>query len=139
MLFRVTALFLFVFLAQFVKADKYYVFFTNKAGQSLDPYEYFTKKAIERRIRCGVSLVQHSDLPVNPNYINKVSQLSDSITVVSRWLNMVCIHSSSKEVVAQIRRLPFVSSVVRVISNQKFISKRDTITEIDEEKQKSFD
>src|SRR5688572_21680683 len=68
---------------------KYWVFFKDKSGseKGFDPYKYFHKNALERRINAGLPLYDFTDLPVNENYISEVTQLVDSIGNISRWFN----------------------------------------------------
>jgi subtilisin family serine protease len=121
---KIAVFLLLVGLAQLVKADKYYVFFSDKKGQELDPYEYFHPKAIERRIKNDIPLVQKSDLPVNPNYIAQIAKLSDSLTAVSRWFNMVCVYASNAQVV-EIEELDFVNKIERAAELSPVITKLD--------------
>ncbi|MFY0673585.1 MAG: S8 family serine peptidase [Bacteroidia bacterium] len=134
MLFRAVVFLFIVFIAQAAKADKYYIYFADKAGQTLDPYEYFNTKAIERRVKCRVPLVQKSDLPVNPNYISRIEELSDSLSVVSRWLNMVCVYANHNGI-EEIRKLPFVDLVEKAKSRCLLLSNSDSINALgDDEK-----
>ena len=101
-----------VFLFGFYKAEsaKYYIYLKDKPGMELDAFEYFHQRTLLRRQKCHVPLVQFSDLPVNPSYVDEIEVLVDSITVVSRWLNMVCVYTQN---VASVANLPFVRYVAK--------------------------
>lgn len=129
---KIVAFLLLVGLAQLVKADKYYVYFSDKKGQELDPYEYFHPKAIERRIKNGIPLVQKSDLPVNPNYIAQIAELSDSLTVVSRWFNLVCIYAN-ENAIESIEKLPYIDNVILAEPRKLLMAKKDSSLEITDE------
>ncbi len=88
----------------------YWVFFTDKAGVSFNPYQYFDKKAIERRIREGISLYDYSDFPVNQRYVDSVAKYVEGIAYVSRWFNAVAVHADEKQI-ERIKTLPFVDSI----------------------------
>ena len=106
------AFFLLLFFADHpaVAQKKYWITFSDKQGVCFDPYEYFSKRAIERRQRYGISLIDSSDFPVNENYINQVKALSDSLSWSSRWLNGIAVYTSDENIIS-IGRLPFVISV----------------------------
>lgn len=56
-------------------------------------------------------LVQQSDLPVRADYIEQVTAMVDSVTLVSRWFNMLCVHVEGSPV--QISALTCVKRVER--------------------------
>jgi subtilisin family serine protease len=88
----------------------YYVSFTDKNNVEFNPYQYFDKKAIERRLMNNVSLFDYVDMPVNQNYINQIEVLSSDYVGESRWFNMVMI-SASNENIEIIRNFPFVKNI----------------------------
>ncbi|MBI1183628.1 S8 family serine peptidase [bacterium] len=101
-----------LFLLSFARltAQKYYVYFTDKDGQQLNPYSYFDEHTIVRRLRCGVPLVQKTDLPVNENYVQQIQEAVDSIAVVSRWFNMAVVYASTEKM-AEVATWSFVKKV----------------------------
>src|SRR5688572_12586982 len=108
-------LFLFFKAENITAQNKYWVSFSDKAGVSFNPYEYFSQRTIERRIRYGISLCDSSDFPVSQDYINNVKSLSDSLGWSSRWLNGVAVYASEKNI-NEISRLAFVASINRLSS-----------------------
>jgi serine protease AprX len=106
LLFTLTAL-----LLPGIAQEAYRVYFTDKKGVEFDPYEYFDQKAIDRRLKAGISLYDKTDYPVNQNYVNTVSEIADSMHVQSRWFNFVLIYASSENQLAQISNLEFVDHI----------------------------
>ncbi len=105
-------LFLFIFIssASHLMAGHYWILFTDKANSSLNPYEYFDAKALQRRIIHHLPLFDSTDLPVNPAYVMAVKNMTGNIKTESRWINGVSVEAS-KETVVELSRLPFVANI----------------------------
>jgi len=99
--------------AKTVSARAYWVFFSDKDGVFYNPYLYFDTKAIERRLKNGISLYNSGDLPVRSDYVESIRQICPEIYTVSRWFNAVSVHASS-HVIDKISGLPFVSEVKKI-------------------------
>ena len=103
--------------------DKYWIFFTNKNPTTLslqkDLRKSFPERTIQRRLKnlSSDNLIDNYDLPVMPQYIDRVRSLGIEIMVESRWFNAVSANLSDeqKEIVS---KLPFVSSV-KVVARAK--------------------
>lgn len=93
--------------------DKYFIYFTDKEGVEFDPFTYFDEKAIERRMREGLSLTDISDFPVKEEYIQTVTSICDSAKVVSRWMNGMSIYASEEQI-KHIGSLPFVLEIEKM-------------------------
>ncbi len=91
--------------------EKYWVYFTDKDGCSLDPYQYFDRKAIERRQKCGIPLVEFTDLPVRTDYLEVIRQHVDSLLGASRWLNAAWVLATEQQAVG-LNSMPGVLRVV---------------------------
>lgn len=89
---------------------KYWVFFTDKKDVYFDPYTYFTKEAIERRINQGISLTDETDKPVSQKYIDEISFYCDSLSYSTRWFNGIAVYSDENRM-NQIREFSFVREV----------------------------
>jgi serine protease AprX len=119
-----SGLFISIFLFLFSQAEnsfaqnKYWVSFTDKAGVTFNPCEYFSQRTIERRIRYGISLYDSSDFPVNEKYVSQIKSLSDSLGWSSRWLNGVAVYTS-EENIKQISKLSFVVDAEELCSVSK--------------------
>lgn len=87
-----------------------WVVLSDKEGMELDPFSYFDKKAIDRRLRNHLPLVTYSDLPVRPDYVKAIHTLSDSVIYVSRWMNAVVVVTDPDRL-KQMKKLPFVSEI----------------------------
>ncbi|MDZ4751146.1 MAG: S8 family serine peptidase [Flavobacteriales bacterium] len=111
--------------------QKFWVFFTDKEGVEFDPYTYFDEKAIQRRLREGLSIYDMSDFPVNANYIYQVKMLADSIGAVSRWFNAVSSYISDDKFSA-IASLPCVLRMEPVCEYQTELSSSEQNWEPDE-------
>ena len=110
--------------------DLYWVFFTDKNDTQFDPYSYFDSKAIERRAQLGISLYDSSDFPLNTNYIDAVSQLSEEVIGQSRWLNALAVNTLQ---IQQIQQLPFVSHAQAIESHGRMASTGTQVQAADHE------
>lgn len=108
--------------------ERFFVRFTDKDGQELDPYAYFDQKAMDRRIKHGIPLVEYTDLPVRADYVERVSALSRETGHQSRWLNGIFITAGNWEI-SLIRMLPFVREV-HEIRTQGQIAGKESENEI---------
>jgi serine protease AprX len=126
-----------------VAPDKYWVKFTDKNNSPYsinNPELFLSQKAIDRRNSQGISIAEN-DLPVNPSYIQAVSNLGATILNVSKWMNSVTVYTTSPAVINAIEQLPFVLSVEKsnissTSLNEKSIKPffdAETYAEFDEE------
>jgi len=74
------------------------------------PQEYLTAKALDRRETQGIA-IDLMDLPINPVYLQKITDLGAPIQNKSKWLNALAVHTESLETLEKIKKLPFVKSV----------------------------
>ena len=86
----------------------YWVFLTDKAGTTFDPYSYFDAKAIERYRINNADLYDISNFPLNASYVQQVDRLATAEVGQSRWLNAVAVMATTSQIEA-IRQLPFVA------------------------------
>ncbi len=104
----------------------WWVFLTDKAGATFDPYTYFDAKAIERYRLNHADLWDSSNYPLNDKYVQAVCVLATEEVGQSRWLNAVAV-TATDEQVASIARLPFVRSV-RLIESELQLASCDEDT-----------
>ncbi len=110
---------------QILYSNQYYwVHFKDKHQVNFNPYEYFHPKAIERRLKHGISLYDSTDFPLQENYVRVVSELSDSLLAESRWLNAVAILTNEQNI-KRIEQLPFVKNVQKYSVETSFLLKAD--------------
>ena len=83
----------------------------DKQG-SIAAFETFHPNAFLRRQKAGIT-VDSTDYPLSETYLSALSQVSDSVLQISRWLNAVYLSCASctKE---EIEKLSFVRSVYRI-------------------------
>ena len=96
--------------------EVWWVFFTDKANSTFDPYSYFDAKAIERRLQNHVSLYDSSDFPLNTQYCERVAQRAEEVVGASRWLNAVAV-VADEEAATAIRQFPFVKKMFPIRSD----------------------
>lgn len=101
-------LFLLPFLSQ--AQQQWMVYFKDKQHKDFNPYSYFDKKAIERRVNTGLPIDDPSDWPVNTSYVSEISLLVNEVIIESRWLNSMAVDADELQVNA-IRQLPYVLAV----------------------------
>jgi serine protease AprX len=119
MIFRSVILLIFLSVSvSVICQDSYLVIFADKNGVSFDPYTYFDKKAIDRRIKLGISLYEESDFPVNEAYISTVISMVESSDIALRWFNALPVEASHDQI-KNVSQLPFVKEIISL--NQSFI------------------
>lgn len=100
------------------QSHKYWVRFTDKNNVSFDPISYFDAKALSRRVKSNIPLVEFTDLPIREDYYYSINKLADSITGSTRWFNAVACWLSP-EALSEIKSLPFVKEIVEMNSTQE--------------------
>ncbi len=108
-----------------VAPDKYYVQFTDKINSpySIDqPEDFLTQRALDRRTTQGIAIVEN-DIPVNPQYIQGVTDQGAEILNATRWLNGVTIYTTSSSVLDAILDLPYVENVRALLDMNPGIKK----------------
>ena len=101
-----------ILLFNFVHAqDHYWVFLTDKAGTTFDPYAYFDSKAIERYQLNNADLYDISNYPLNASYVGQIAAIVTDNFGQSRWFNAVAVTATAEQIAA-VRRLPFVREVI---------------------------
>ena len=88
----------------------YWVFLTDKAGTTFDPYSYFDAKAIERYLQCGADLNDVSNYPLNSSYVSGVNAIATEEVGTSRWMNAMGVVATAEQIAA-IEQLPYVARV----------------------------
>jgi len=78
--------------------DKYFVAFTDKNGTPYstdNPEAYLSQRSIERRNRQGIEIIER-DLPVSPDYIERVEQAGAKVLYPLKWFNGVVVEVYSQ-------------------------------------------
>jgi len=71
------------------------------------PEEYLSARALERRAKQGI-MIDETDLPVNPAYIETIESLGAEIHAQSKWLNSVAVYLKDTTLLDTLNKLPFV-------------------------------
>lgn len=99
---------------------KVLVVFKDKSENGFNPYNYFDKQAIERRLQLGLPLYDYTDLPVNQNYVQQIAQNVQQVTATTRWFNgVVCIASDMQ--LNQLHKLSFVENIETLTPLSKMV------------------
>ncbi|MCX7862799.1 MAG: S8 family serine peptidase [Bacteroidales bacterium] len=91
----------------------YFVFFKNKSNNAYslsNPSYFLSQRAIQRRINYNI-LLDSTDLPVTPDYVQELKNLGLSVHFTSKWLNGAMVKVTDPNILASIQNLPFVKSV----------------------------
>ncbi len=94
------------------------IYLKGKNIETFRPGTFFTRKAIERRIRQNIDW-DVLDIPVNKEYLQVLHKYCDSFVATSRWLNAVWVYVTNNQALEQIQNLPFVKNV-EIIDNQSY-------------------
>lgn len=95
-----TFCFLFFFSTAFVAEAQekiYLVRFKDKTNSRFStsrPLEFLSQRAIDRRSRQGISLIEN-DLPVNASYLDSIRKTGASVIYPTRWLNGAIIRATT--------------------------------------------
>jgi hypothetical protein len=96
--------------------DRYVVHFTNKNNSPYsinNPQQFLSQRAIDRRTKQGI-VIDQSDFPVNPSYLNGVAATGAIILNTSRWLNTATVQITNPSQLNAIGALSYVASVGNV-------------------------
>ena len=96
----------------------YWVFLSDKAGTTFDPYSYFDAKAIERYRQCGADLYDISNYPLQQRYVDGVDALATEEVGCSRWMNAIGVVATTSQIAA-IEDLPYVLRVQPIESDMQ--------------------
>ncbi len=99
-------------------ADKYIVFLKDKKDSPFkisQPQAYLSSRAIERRAKQNI-IIDSSDFPINPAYIQGIKASGAVIINRSRWYNFVQIVADSTQV-ANLSNLNYVKNIQKVFGS----------------------
>ena len=89
----------------------------NGTPFSLNKPEYFLSKAsILRRQRQGLKL-DSTDLPVSPDYLQRIRKEGGKIVAVSKWNNSVLVRGDNRQTLEDLKILPFVTDCKLVFTS----------------------
>lgn len=100
------------FSANAQKISKFWVTFSDKQGSPYclcRPEEFLSFRALERRYRADI-LLDESDLPVSPVYLEALKKAGAVVHNSSKWLNAAAVMADSATA-RKLEALPFVQEV----------------------------
>ncbi|MFA5417947.1 MAG: S8 family serine peptidase [Bacteroidales bacterium] len=116
----ITLLFAFgIMLTAQIAPDKYYVQFTDKNNSPYSinqPDVFLSQRALDRRAKYDIALSEE-DLPVNPQYLQGVTDLGVQILNPTKWMNGVTVFCDNPAIMDLVLDLPYVQSTVKLPDN----------------------
>ena len=100
--------------------NRYFVFFSDKNNtpySTLEPLEFLSQRSLDRRAKHSF-LVTEEDLPVDPNYVSRISAEGADVFFTSRWLNGALVQMD-ESLVNTISALNFVDDVLEIAKEAK--------------------
>lgn len=92
--------------------------------------KFLSQKSLERRIKQGF-VIDETDLPIDPAYLEAIAATGAEIRTLSKWVNTVVVALSDEQILSDLQNLSFVEKVALVwkgeASNLKPIEKTDDI------------
>jgi hypothetical protein len=135
MRYLVFILFLFTCLDLFSFESKnniYWIQLNTKSGNPFDikhPEQFLSERSLERRARQGI-LIDSTDLPVTPVYIDSLKSLGFNVKHTSRWMNgVIATYDSTKNIDSL--NLPSFVSYVELRKGFRMKSKSDKFEKAD--------
>lgn len=111
---------------------RHIVWLKNKGGTTFslsNPSAYLSARALQRRTNQQL-IVDSTDLPVSNNYLNAIGAISGvTILNVSKWLNAVCIQTSTPTALVAVQQLAFVQSTAGLAARTALGHTREKFTE----------
>jgi serine protease AprX len=92
----------------------YRVYFKDKGAvttNSFSPDDLLSQRALNRRLKAGITVPVFSDLPVNHDYTDQVSSKGYILHCTSKWMNTGLFKTQNPADINQLLSLPFVKDV----------------------------
>lgn len=105
---------------------KYWVQFTDKNNNPYsisNPSQFLSTKAIERRTKQNISIVEN-DLPVNPSYLDSIISTGAIVLNKSKWLNGVTVQVMDTAELIKINSFSFVQQI-KTVARKKISRDKD--------------
>ena len=99
--------------AQDAAPDWYWVQLKDKKGTPYkisQPEAFLSQRSIDRRMRQHI-LIDETDLPVSPDYLDSLKNRGLEIVHNSKWLNGATVRTADTTLIKRIATLPFVTQV----------------------------
>ena len=99
--------------AQDAAPDSYWIQLKDKKGTPYkisQPETFLSQRSIDRRMRQHI-LIDETDLPVSPDYLDSLRNRGLEIVHTSKWLNGATVRTADTTLIKKIATLPFVNLV----------------------------
>lgn len=106
---------------------KYWIQFTDKNNSPFSvsaPEEFLSQRAIDRRTRMGISVIEN-DIPVNENYMDSLRSLGLVVLTKSKWFNAVTVATTDIALMDTIQSISFVAGTNKVMKSTNSICDRE--------------
>lgn len=81
----------------------------NNTEYSIDkPEEFLSDRAIKRRQKYNIPVTEQ-DIPVNKNYLKQVKDIGLEIYAISKWFNLVVVHTEDSALIEKVHQFEFVT------------------------------
>lgn len=103
----------FAHLSAQIAPSRYLVKFTDKEASPYSiasPQAFLSQRALDRRAKFGIA-VDHSDIPIDPAYIQAVVASGAKLLIQVKWLNGILVQTDSQSVLDAINALSFVTTI----------------------------
>ncbi len=119
---------LFSLLSLLASAQKtsYFISFSNKdtadlnsntTFSTLNPLQFISQRAIDRRLKFNLPIINEQDLPVNEAYIAQILSKGFQLQHTLKWFNGIIVTTITNNI-DSINKLPFVKSIQLIASEQ---------------------
>jgi serine protease AprX len=92
----------------------YRIYFRDKGENNINDFaasDLLSVKALERRIKAGISVPDFRDIPVYSGYLDQVSSLGFTLHCTSKWMNTALFKTENLSDITGLLSLPFISDV----------------------------
>ncbi|MBI5009237.1 MAG: S8 family serine peptidase, partial [Bacteroidia bacterium] len=93
------------------------MYFRDKGNSGINdfhPLQILSERAIDRRKKEGINILDYRDLPVYSNYINELSSWGLTLHCTSKWMNTALFKSSNAVNTDSLKKFSFVSDIKTV-------------------------
>src|SRR5450759_1270758 len=98
----------------------YRVYFNDKGdNKNYSPEDLLSSRALNRRKKAGIPVPDFRDLPVNKDYLNRISASGYKLHCTSKWMNTALFKTQFSANISSLLNLPFVRDIKIVKSPGK--------------------
>ena len=95
----------------------YRIYFRDKGNQratDIQPQSLLSDRAIARRLKAGIPLIDYRDLPVFRDYIFQINDMGLTFHCASKWMNTALFKTAAEADTSILKNLDFVTNVTIV-------------------------